>query len=165
MNCNNEFEKDTLSKLEYKGITYELRDKSKIPLSEKGTPDGVATLDSNGLIPQSQIGNSIRYGTTAEWDADISFIPQRGQIIVYSDKGKITKDDTEIRVPAFKVGDGLAYLVDLPFVGDDEVGTIMSLLKAHTDNDNIHVTTDDKDFWSNKINCELEDEVLVFNRM
>lgn len=165
MNRGEQFEPNTLSQLEYKGVTYDLRDKSKIRLTEKGAPNGVATLDENGSIPQSQIYNSIRYGKTEDWDSDLSFIPKKGQIIVYSDRGKMMNGDKEVDVPAFKVGDGLAYLVDLPFVGDDQVKTIMGLLRVHTDNTDVHVTLAEKEFWNNKLNYQLADENLVLNRL
>ena len=158
-------EPNTLAQLEYKGVTYDLRDKSKIPLVEKGAPNGVATLDENGSIPQSQIYNSIRYGKTADWNSDLSFIPKKGQIIVYSDRGKVMNGENEVDVPGFKVGDGLAYLVDLPFVGDDQTQTIMGLLRVHTDNTDIHVTLAEKEFWNNKLNYVLSDENLVLNRL
>lgn len=165
MNHEEQFEPNTLSQLKYKGVIYNLRDKSKIPLTEKGAPNGVATLDEQGSIPQSQMYNSIRYGKTADWNSDLSFIPKKGQIIVYSDHGQMQSGDKMVDVPGFKVGDGLAYLVDLPFVGDDNVKTIMGLLRVHTDNTDIHVTLAEKEFWNNKLNYTLADENLVLNRL
>ena len=156
---------NTIDTLRLRGVVYEIRDKDKIPVSEKGAPNGVATLDENGSIPQSQIYNSIRYGKTADWDSDLSFIPQKGQIIVYSDRGKMMNGENEVDVPGFKVGDGLAYLVDLPFVGDDQTQTIMGLLRVHSDNTDIHVTLAEKEFWNNKLNYQLTDENLVLNRL
>ena len=160
-----QFEPNTLSQLDFKGKVYDLRDKSKIPLTEKGAPNGVATLDTEGAIPSSQLYNSIRYGKTVDWDSDLSFIPKKGQIIVYSDRGKMQNGDKVVDVPGFKVGDGLAYLVDLPFVGDDQTQTIMGLLRVHTDNADIHVTLAEKEFWNNKLNYTLADENLVLNRL
>ena len=154
-----------ITQLRLRGEIYDLRDASKIPVSEKGEPNGVATLDETGAIPQSQLENSIRYGKTADWNSELSFIPKKGQIIVYSDRGKVNNGEQEVDVPGFKVGDGLAYLVDLPFVGDDQVQTIMGLLRVHTDNKDIHVTLEEKEFWNNKLNYVLSDENLVLNRL
>lgn len=155
---------ETIDRLRLRGTIYELRDNSKIPVSEKGAPNGVATLDENGSIPQEQF-DMIRYGKTVDWDSDLSFIPKKGQIIVYSDRGKMNNGEQEVDVPGFKVGDGLAYLVDLPFVGDDQVQTIMGLLRVHSDNKDIHVTLAEKEFWNNKLNYTMSDENLVLNRL
>ena len=155
-----------LSQLRLRGIIYDLVDKTKIPLSDKGIPNGVATLDENGQIPASQIGNlGIKYGTKAELESDLSFIPSKGQIVIYKDKAKIEKEGTLIDVPGIKVGDGLAYLVDLPFVGDEQTQEIIELLKAHIDNHDIHVTLREKESWNNKLNYALQEENLILNRL
>ena len=154
-----------ITQLRLRGEVYDLRDESKIPMSEKGIPNGIATLDENGSIPQSQIYNSIRYGKTIDWDSDLSFIPQKGQIIVYTDRGKVQNGDKVVDVPGFKVGDGLAYLVDLPFVGDDQTQTIMGLLRIHEQNTDIHVTLAEKEFWNNKLNYTFSNENLFLNRL
>ena len=57
-------------------------------------------------------GAKIYYDTTENWDKQISLVSERGSIYVYSDKYIIDNQN----VPALKVGDGLAYVVDLPFV-------------------------------------------------
>jgi len=46
----------------------------QIPLIEKGANDGVATLDSSGKIPSSQLPNGLEGGITVVgfWDADIN---------------------------------------------------------------------------------------------
>ena len=54
-------------------------------------------------------------------------------------------------VPGIKIGDGSAYVVDLPFV---------------------NITSEQVNFWNNKVNCYLEteltdegnNETLVFTR-
>ena len=154
-----------ISTLRLRGVVYDLNDKDKIPVSEKGAPNGVATLDENGRISESQIDGIIRYGKTADWDSDKSYIPKKGQVIVYIDRGTMKNGDKTVDVPGFKVGDGLAYLVDLPFVGDDQTQTIMGLLRVHSDNKDIHVTLEEKEFWNNKLNVTLTEENLVLNRL
>ena len=49
--------------------------------------------------------------TTANWNAQADLIGKAGHIYVYSDYEVING----VAVPAFKVGDGLAYLIDTPF--------------------------------------------------
>ena len=63
-----------------------------------------------------------------------------------------------------KIGDGMAYVQDLPFVNEDLRDKIME----HIDNPDIHVSVADRLFWNNKLNvndaAELVDGALVLNR-
>ena len=51
------------------GDTYNLKDQNAVPSSEKAAANGVATLDANGLIPQSQVPGMVilSYGNNT-WD-------------------------------------------------------------------------------------------------
>ena len=44
-----------------------------------------------------------KHGTKAEWDRATSFVPLKGELIVYTDIGQ------------FKVGDGMTTVVNLPY--------------------------------------------------
>ncbi len=67
---------------------------------------------------------------------------------VYSDARSYEEEYTEnnetltrtVYVPGVKIGDGSAYVVDLPFV---------------------NVTSEQINFWNNKVNCYLEPELVV----
>lgn len=111
--------------------------------------------------------------TTANWNAALGFVPLKGEIIVYTDYESYTAEENGVTVtkyiPGIKIGDGLAYVQDLPFVSDD---IRMSLLQ-HVEDLSVHVTAAEKQFWNNKINIddsydilidELDNETLVFNR-
>lgn len=103
--------------------------------------------------------------TTEHWNAARSFIPLRGEIIIYTDAGQM--DDgygNTINVPGIKVGDGNAYLIDLPFVGNDQRFSILQELRQHTSDWSVHVTPEDRDFWDNKLNYSINDGNLIFNR-
>lgn len=104
--------------------------------------------------------------TTAEWNQMASFIPNRGDVCIYSDHGTITDEfGNEINVPGIKIGDGSAYLIDQPFVGDDVRYQILTELRMHTGNTEIHVTAEEKEFWGNKLNCLVSDGNLILNRL
>lgn len=106
-----------------------------------------------------------RRDTTAAWNEKRSFIPMRGEIIIYMDHGRI--DDgygNMVNVPGIKIGDGNAYLIDLPFVGNDMRYQILSELRNHTGNTVIHVTPEEKEFWDNKLNFRVDDGNLILNR-
>lgn len=106
--------------------------------------------------------------TTENWNNARGMIPLEGEVIVYNDYATITKivDDEEktIIVPAIKIGDGRAYVQDLPFVNDD----LRDQLLNHINNPEIHVTMAEKLFWNNKLNVndasEVVNEALIFNR-
>lgn len=110
----------------------------------------------------------LKRDTTANWNAARGFIPLEGEVIIYTDYRVITKEvDGETRtvnVPAIKIGDGRAYVQDLPFM---EEGIGEGFLD-HIENKDIHVTPAQKQKWTNKINVndysEVVDGALVFNR-
>ena len=93
--------------------------------------------------------------TTEAWSSVPMFVPLAGELIVYSDYAKQRVDDIEVPVPNFKIGDGNAYLVDLPFVGDD----LRARLTAHMNDAGIHITEEEREFWNNKVRCYTEADV------
>ena len=107
----------------------------------------------------------IRFGTTAEWRSRITDIPARGEIVIFTDRYTTTdENDNEVVIPGIKVGNGNAYAIDLPFVGDDVVLAINARLAAHEQNTDIHTTLAEKTFWNNKLNYNLDQETLTLNR-
>ena len=104
-------------------------------------------------------GNSKQqYHTTAEWNAQRDYVPQAGALLIYSDKTIIQKDGKQYLQPSFKIGDGTTYLIDLPFFDD--------YINNHIDDVQVHVSAEDRNFWSNKINCSdiVINQNLIINR-
>lgn len=111
--------------------------------------------------------------TTANWNAALGFVPLKGEIIIYSDyetKTYTENGETVTKViPNMKIGDGSAYVQDLPFVDE----SLRNLLIAHIQNGDIHTTLAEKTFWNSKVNIddtgevagELVDETLIFTRL
>ena len=126
----------------------------------------VGALQSNGTLNAvvsyygraDGYGKVVFYDTTENWNSKIDFIPKKGVLIVYSDYQHL--DDCD--VPNIKIGDGLAYLADLPFVSDD----LRELLTNHIINTTMHVTAAERDFWNNKITCDVklisDDDYRIF---
>lgn len=108
----------------------------------------------------SYTGTKVKTDTSANWNLKVAYIPDAGDIIIYSDRNTIDGVD----YPGIKIGDGKAYLIDLPFVGDDIALNILNELEEHISNQNIHVTEDEKNFWNNKLNCDIAGEELIFNQ-
>lgn len=98
---------------------------------------------------------SIQVNTTAYWNEQISYVPPRGQLIVYTD-GNVVDD---VLYPKFKVGDGNAYVVDLPF----SEGEYETILQNHLVNQTIHLTTADREKLQNSVVLTLDSENLIFS--
>lgn len=96
----------------------------------------------------------IKYDTVEGWGNTLDYIPLEGELIIYTDYANING----VNIPAIKVGDGLAFAVDLPFVGDD----MRNLLIAHINDTVAHITADEREFWNNKVRCYINGEKLVF---
>lgn len=57
--------------------------------------------------------------TTAYWNAHSTYIPKKGEVIIYSDGGSITEGGTTVYIPKIKIGDGTTTVVNLPFTDSD----------------------------------------------
>lgn len=96
--------------------------------------------------------------TTENWNKKASLISELNTVYVYVDhQTKTDEEGKEVWIPGIKIGDGKAYLIDLPF--SDE------LMIAHINDLGIHVTPEEKEFWNNKVRTYIdtvEGEQLVF---
>lgn len=101
-------------------------------------------------------GGNIRFDTTENWDAQGQLISEQDVVYVYTDHETSPMGDP---VPGFKVGDGLAFLIDLPF---SDV-----LAMQHRADETIHVTAEEKAFWNEKVRVYIDAtnlERLVFDK-
>ena len=103
-------------------------------------------------------GAAVLSDTTENWNKQASLISELNTVYVYVDhQAKTDEEGKEIWIPGIKIGDGKAYLIDLPF--SDE------LMIAHINDLGIHVTPEEKEFWNNKVRTYMdivEGEQLVF---
>lgn len=122
-------------------------------LFNKPSIEGVQLIGNRTL---DEFGIPLIYtGTTAEWSEQTTLVSKPGALYIYTDRmvshGK--------NVPGFKVGDGNAYVVDLPFSDDPYYEHIMNTV--------IHVTQEDKDYWSDKVTCYIDSDnpdLLIFTK-
>lgn len=84
--------------------------------------------------------------TTAYWSDNPQFVPPKGALIIYSDYAIIDGKS----VPGFKVGDGSAYLVDLPFADGD----IRDIMTKHINDTSVHITEAERAAWNAKVKCD-----------
>ena len=103
----------------------------------------------------------IYYGTTEEWNSDIEIISEHSAIYIYTDY----KVESDVNLPAIKIGDGTTYLIDLPFVTADTSG-VEHALALHIADSSIHVSAEDREFWNGKHKALVtEDETLTFTNL
>ena len=116
------------------------------------------TLEQLGL-------KGIYYDTTAAWNMMPDMVGEEGYIYVYSDHERLEDElGNVIYVPGIRIGDGMAYLKDLPFLSS---GLADSLLK-HINNTIVHITAQERAFWNNKVSCYIDgsdNENLVLSKI
>lgn len=100
----------------------------------------------------------IQMKTKAEWTSDPSTVSSLNTFYIYTDRYTKTDDHGNVtNIPGIKVGDGVSYIVDLPFVDQ--------IFEDHINNSNIHVTLAEKTFWNNKVRIEeteIDEQNLIF---
>lgn len=124
---------------------------------------------SDSTDPANKYIVGMRQNTTEYWNNAVGFIPEDGQIIIYTDFGTkteispVTGEEITVNVPGMKIGNGNAYVQDLAFIQEWD----NELFLEHIRNTDIHVTLQDKSRWDNKLNCENEitDNTLILNRL
>lgn len=123
-------------------------------------------LIGNINLPQLNL-RSIFYKTTAEWNSNPLVISEEGAIYIYSDY----RNSNNTNMPGIKIGDGLAYIIDLPFITDvsvEAITNITSLLNNHIASTDVHITSEDRDFWNNKVTASLSQtnpEELILSKL
>lgn len=114
-------------------------------------PNGLSQYDA--LIKQYIIDTEIDkvlYDNTASWNSQAQLVSQQGYIYIYSD---YKQDGEGNNIPGIKVGDGNAYLIDLPFS--------TKLIDEHIANAVIHITQAERDFWNNKVTCYIDENNIT----
>ena len=129
-------------------------------------------LDSDGVAYlwgklKNNLDNKIVYysRTKDEWNADASLIAQKDVLYIYSDYKTIQIDGKQILLPGLKIGDGMSYLIDMPFVNSTDSG-IEQLILDHINNNVIHISAAERNFWNNKLNYSFNEQSqnLTLNR-
>lgn len=101
--------------------------------------NGITVIDNK----TSEDLHIVAVKTTAEWQQVTTIVSKKGEIYVYSD---YMQDEDGNDIPGFKIGDGNAYIVDLPFA------TLPDL----------RISADDIASWNNKVSVRIEGDRLIF---
>lgn len=130
---------------------------------EGNSPIKIASVSGDAPMSVRAIASGGGFGkalatthTTAEWAALTSYIPKKGEICVWSDYRVVDG----VKYAGIKVGDGLAYAVDLPFVD----GEYADLLTEHIEDTVVHITAAERLFWNNKVSAEYGNETLILSK-
>lgn len=108
--------------------------------------DGDIALQALGL-------RAIYYGTKEYWNTQLGLISEEGALYIYSDYQVIEDEVGNVtNLAGIKIGDGNAYLVDIPFITD----AISSALFKHVNDSDVHTTLVEKQFWNNKVSSYLD---------
>lgn len=87
----------------------------------------------------------VLYASTATWNSQPQLVSERGYVYIYSD---YKQNAQEQNIAGMKVGDGSAYLIDMPFVDE--------LLYNHVGDIYIHITQNERVFWNNKVRVYID---------
>ena len=121
--------------------------------------DGTAYLiDLPFVAGNTNVATGVYVNTTDGWNSQPALISVANQIYVYSDYSSVDGHEC----PGIKIGDGLSYLIDIPFV----VGNTQAL-NDHISDTNVHITNAERAFWNDKVTCFLSSgdaENLVFTK-
>lgn len=111
--------------------------------------NGNLTAEMQQVVISGNGGGNILVDTTEGWNAKTTLIAEKNVVYMYSDHETNSEGQP---VPGFKLGDGLAYLIDLPFNDD--------LMVEHIQDTSSHVTPEEKEFWNNKVTAYINAENL-----
>lgn len=95
----------------------------------------------------------VLFNTTAAWNAQTLLVSEPETLYVYTDH--MTDANNNV-IAGLKVGDGNAYLIDLPFTD--------TVIMEHIADTSIHITSAERLFWNNKVSCYLNSgtETVIF---
>lgn len=97
-----------------------------------------------GLILDGSSGGAKVYSKTKEeWNSQRDLISEKDTFYVYTNYK--TEDGKDI--PGLKIGDGNAFLIDMPFAASGEQD--LTQVFEHIRNAAIHVSAEDRNSWNN----------------
>lgn len=110
---------------------------------------GNKTSEDLGIVSEADLAEAIEqiglimpkiyFDTTEGWNSQIGLESEKDAVYVYTDHQTIDGNN----LAGIKVGDGSAYVVDLPFVDD--------LYLRHINDADIHITNEERAFWNAKV--------------
>lgn len=133
-------------------------------LINKPSIEGIV-LEGDTLLSELNAA-TLLYHTEAEWEERSALITTKGTIYVYSDHTKIIDPSGGITIiPAIKIGDGVSYLSELPFIGggaspevEEELHEVENTVNTHVADDAAHVSEEDREEWNRKVSAKQDED-------
>lgn len=126
-----------------------------------GNVTPIKEISGSLQIPRVLDSTAIHYDTVEAWNSMTTLIAEQGHIYVYADYQTREDEGDTIYIPAIKIGDGVSYLIDMPYLvsGNDET------FIDHINNWAIHVSDNDRTSWNNKVSTSVieSEEELIFS--
>lgn len=94
------------------------------------------------------------YGTVDSWASQRELISEKNVLYVYTDYYEFDGK----QLPAFKLGDGSAYLIDLPVLD----AMIDAKIEAHMADTVCHITQEEREYWNAKNRVIEDGDRLIF---
>ena len=132
-------------------------------LINKPTIEGII-LEGDITLPEIGI-RSIQYRTESEWNDQQTLLTIEGGLYIYSDHTKVIDPETGkvTLIPAIKIGDGVSYLSQLPFIGDNisketeqKIEVLTQVVDEHIADGPLHVSDEDRADWDSKIRARID---------
>ena len=89
----------------------------------------------------------------------------QGAFYIYTDYKTVEIEGQTKVIPGVKIGDGDAYVIDLPFITDTEsqqietitetLASLSTTVDAHIGAVDAHTSSQEKEFWNNKVTASL----------
>lgn len=92
---------------------------------------------------------TIKFDTTENWKAS-GEVSEEHVIYVFTD---YKEDPDGNAIAGIKLGDGKAYIIDLPFLD--------SIAAAHAADTDIHITAEEREYWNNKNRAYAYGETVI----
>lgn len=131
-------------------VDSEISNTSTNPLENRAIHAAIASAVENLQLHRPEI----YFNTVEGWRAQINLIGQTNTIYIYTD---YQEDEDGNPIAGLKIGDGLAYLIDTPFLD--------TLYLQHVNNTDIHITDEERRKWNEKVRCFYSltnNETVVF---
>ena len=124
---------------------------NKLTKTINGTTSDVVTI-------QTLLETFVHQDTTANWNANNTLVGQKDHIYIYTDYDSINNE----ALAGVKIGDGNAYLIDLPFINGNN-----TKLNTHIADSVSHITSNERTAWNDKVTCymdSVDSEMIVFSK-
>lgn len=134
--------------IDYTEVQQTVVEGSKLPISSNGVYVELEDI-------KEDIKSTFQFGTAEYWEEHPEIIAADNCVYFYTRAEKIGDYD----IARMKIGDGESLLKDLPFLDE--------LYYQHINDNDIHVSSDDRERWNNKFRAfalpETESLILTIN--